>query len=112
MNAELTRARTRQPRTDFTPEGTLYSVSGPGGAISLVIADDPGMTPEPVLIHARAEMSSGGRGPCTLLPEGECWADAGWRGGRDAHEKFITGGEDALYGELEDWYESRFGGGA
>jgi hypothetical protein len=109
MTAELTRARARQPRTYFTPEGTLYAVHGPGGAISLVIPDVPGDESEPVLIHARAETSLGGYGSCTILPEGKCWADAGYTGGMAATEKFITGGEAALYGELEDWYRSRFG---
>jgi hypothetical protein len=110
VSAGLTRARTRQPRTYFTPEGTLYTIHGPGGAVSLVIPGDPVADPEPVLIHSRTDIMGGtGHGSCSVLPEGECWADAGWRGGADAYEKYLDGGEDALYAELEEWYVSRFG---
>jgi len=100
----LTRTVTRKP------DATIYVLAGESGAVSLIIRDDyPGI--DPIGIHGRDQVSEGSRpGSCDVLPEGECWADCTYRGGAEAYELYRGGGEDAMFGELEAWYRSRWPG--
>jgi hypothetical protein len=110
-----------------------FSLIGERGAISFTIStgwylpevfDDwkqKGMATEPkslamgmgVHIHAKKEwaqdyMQDMGENECDLLPEGKCFSDVSFLAGDTLFDLLIRKGEEAVWTELESWYEDRF----
>ena len=50
-----------------------------------------------------------GRGDCDLLPDGKCFYDGSTLNAEPVYWRFVAEGEDAVWAELEDYYNARFG---
>lgn len=92
---------------------TLYTVEGPAGAVQLIVMHEEGARTLSVIgIHSRTQMYAEEPvpGTCDVLPEGQCFSGQTFLGAERAMERLHSGGEAAVFCELEEWYRSRWPG--
>jgi hypothetical protein len=90
----------------------LFVLTGTEGTVTFEISGDPPVG-GPIEIHypvaASHDCPPGSTPPneCEFAPSGRCRADQAFRAGADAQEHYIAGDSDAVFAEMQSWYDSR-----